>query len=370
MPNLYFVVLNLVIISVLHFNSVKLANNDEIDPFDDYVNVGDKKFVWDYGTGTNGVMDWPNTCSTGLKQSPIDIASRRSIAYERVCPFVFNGYNARQLNLKLKNKWHSLYFWKIVKEGTRLPFLTGGGLPGDDEFEFVAGHFHWASTNDKGSEHHVDSDDAPLELHLVHWNRAKGKNPQDAIATNSWNALAVLGIKYDIGKHNKDLEPLFNAMDLVHEAGNYTYLKEKLPLKALLPRGTGSFFRYNGSLTTPPCNEVVVWTVFKDREYISQEQMNKLRAARSGEDRRRQLENNYRPAQPLNGRIVQDIVIRNYGSRWRKNYCSRKHHAKQSRANPIFLGHGITFCLIYFPLFSLSLIFLFIAYAFTIKMLL
>ena len=348
MLNSYFF-LHVVIAIVIYLNLVESANNDAVDPFDDYVHIGDEKFVWDYGTGKNGVYEWPNTCSTGLKQSPIDIVTGQSITTEGVCPFVFSGYNTIPLNLKLKNKWHSLYFWKIVNEGTRSPFLTGGGLPGDDEFEFLAGHFHWASTNEKGSEHHVDNDDAPLELHLVHWNRAKGKTPQDAIGKNKWNALAVLGIKYDIGKHNKDLEPLFNAMDLVHDEGNYTYLKEKIPLKSFLPRGTGRFFRYNGSLTNPPCNEVVVWTVFKDREYISQEQMNKLRAARSGEDRRRHLENNYRPVQSLNGRIVQDIDTRDYG-----NACSRNHHAKPSRATTIFSEHFITVC--------------FIAYTFTISM--
>ena len=43
---------------------------------------------------------------------------------------------------------------------------------------------------------------------------------------------------------------------------------EVATLKSLLPKDTKNFYRYQGSLSPPGCNEIVVWTVFKVRIYI------------------------------------------------------------------------------------------------------
>merc|ERR1711970_769196 len=59
------------------------------------------------------------------------------------------------------------------------------------------------------------------------------------------------------------------------------------------------YWRYEGSLTTPTCNEAVIWTVFKETLKISQKQANEIRQWKKGK-----LTGNNRVVQPLNGRVV------------------------------------------------------------------
>ena len=48
---------------------------------------------------------------------------------------------------------------------------------------------------------------------------------------------------------------------------------EPFALSDLLPGNSTSYYRYYGSLTTPPCYETVIWTIFTERIEISQEQV-------------------------------------------------------------------------------------------------
>ena len=49
---------------------------------------------------------------------------------------------------------------------------------------------------------------------------------------------------------------------------------DHVPLQDLLPSDLTQFWRYSGSLTTPPCFESVVWTVFKKPVELSHDQVN------------------------------------------------------------------------------------------------
>lgn len=45
-------------------------------------------------------------------------------------------------------------------------------------------------------------------------------------------------------------------------------------IQELLPKNMNEYYRYEGSLTTPPCYPSVLWTVFRHPVHISEEQVN------------------------------------------------------------------------------------------------
>ena len=71
-------------------------------------------------------------------------------------------------------------------------------------------------------------------------------------------------------------------------------------LSQLMQVNETRFFRYMGSLTTPPCTEGVVWTIFTSKVPINKESLNALR--------QNIMTKVYRPVQPINDRTI----FRNY----------------------------------------------------------
>uniref|UniRef100_G3TR13 protein-tyrosine-phosphatase n=1 Tax=Loxodonta africana TaxID=9785 RepID=G3TR13_LOXAF len=85
-------------------------------------------------------------------------------------------------------------------------------------------------------------------------------------------------------------------------------------LRDLLPASLGSYYRYTGSLTTPPCSEIVEWIVFRRPVPISYHQLEAFYSIFTTEQQDHvksveYLRNNFRPQQGLNGRVVSKSAV-------------------------------------------------------------
>lgn len=74
----------------------------------------------------------------------------------------------------------------------------------------------------------------------------------------------------------------------------------------LLPDSHHSFYTYNGSLTTPPCYEVVTWVIMSEPVYMNQAKLVELSNLEALDPviGRQKIASNYRDIQPLLDRPV------------------------------------------------------------------
>lgn len=82
--------------------------------------------------------------------------------------------------------------------------------------------------------------------------------------------FAVVAVMYEEGKVNHAIAKLWSQMPA--KAGDKEALTSKLQAAALLPKNR-DYFRFSGSLTTPPCSEGVMWLVMKTPVRVAKEQV-------------------------------------------------------------------------------------------------
>jgi carbonic anhydrase len=187
---------------------------------------------WSY-EGADGPAKWSEldaanrACSVGTQQSPIDIGDNTikaqlaplKITWAKTADTIVNNGHTIQLNM-----------------GDGSILSTGGG-----NYRLVQFHFH------RPSEHTINGSPLPMEVHFVHQNSA--------------GALAVVGVLMTTGKSNK----VFNTIVLTmpNRAGDPVKADPKIDPNAFLPTKR-SYYRYAGSLTTPPCGETVDWLLLTE----------------------------------------------------------------------------------------------------------
>lgn len=279
--------------------------------------------------------DWQGACDpeANKEQSPIDIKSDDLTPIGHYKPFIFHGYNFLPKSASVQNNGHSVVMTLKERAKAKFPTVTRGGLPGT--YKFAQLHFHWGASSDKGSEHKINGKHYPMEVHLVHFNTKYGTDLGKAIAEGNnrgkRDSLAVLGTMFEIQeKDNDDFKYLMGAVKKAKTASREgKKLDRTFQLEKFLPRNTDRFFRYNGSLTTPACNEIVVWTVFKDSIGVSEAQMKDFRDLLTGDESSKKMVDNFRDVQPLNNRNVYDVDTST------KLFSAETRTSKASSASPV-----------------------------------
>nr|XP_056710436.1 carbonic anhydrase 3-like [Euleptes europaea] len=178
--------------------------------------------------------------------------------------------------------------------------LRGGPLPGIYRLRQL--HIHWGSTDDKGSEHVVDATRYAGEIHVVHW-YSKYSNYGDAVRKP--DGVAILAILIQVGKTPKpEVKRILEEMTAIKTKGKEAPFPNFDP-SILFPKNR-SYWTYQGSFTTPPCEECVTWILLKEPIVVSEDQMEKLRclSSKTADEPHCPLLDNWRPLQPLNNRMV------------------------------------------------------------------
>ncbi|XP_076105791.1 carbonic anhydrase 1-like [Mytilus galloprovincialis] len=199
------------------------------------------------------------TCG-GKQQSPIDMKTSKVKTDTRLWKFDFSKLStSKNVKFEITNNGHTVQV-RVISHGLE---VSGGGLPGTYNVEQF--HFHWGSEDKRESKHEINGKHFSMEMHVVmHFDRFSSVNE----SMNITYGLAVLGFLFDVGRHNHKFDEIITHLHDIEHKDDHVILTS-FSLTSLFP-STDCFYRYYWSLTTPPCFESVIWTIFKEHIDISE----------------------------------------------------------------------------------------------------
>lgn len=251
------------ILLVLQFSS--LATAQEVDD--------EREFNYDMGS-EHGPLYWGGihsdwaACGNGKMQSPIDLLHERVQVVPGLGPLRRAYKPAPAI---LKNRGHDMM---LEWEGNA-GFIEISGT------RFELRQCHWHSP----SEHTINGRRFAAELHMVHM--------------SSSGQIAVVGIMYKIGRTEPFLLEMKDHLEVISGVEeNSTAAGTVNP--NLIKIGSRKYYRYMGSLTTPPCTPGVTWTIVNKVRTVTRKQLRLLRVAVHDDSN-----SNSRPTQVMNERPLE-----------------------------------------------------------------
>lgn len=218
---------------------------------------------WGY-EGAEGPSHWGEldphfaACAAGMHQSPINL---HDAVDTDLPPIEFHYAVAGRDEI---NNGHTI----------QIDYAPGSWVTLDGhDYALKQFHFHTPSEN------HVIGHAFPLEAHLVHADKD--------------GHLLVIAVMFEEGARNHALATAWQ--DMPEQPHTHHELLTRASAGALLPTAR-DYYRFDGSLTTPPCSEGVTWLVMKQPVTASGEQIQHF-AQVMGHP-------NNRPIQATNDRVV------------------------------------------------------------------
>lgn len=197
-------------------------------------------------------------CELGKNQSPINISNtieanigQLDIHYGQTSGTIINNGHTVQISEEQPNDYIIL---------------------GDEQYNLVQFHFH------APSENQIDGKSFPMEGHFVH--------------TNKNGDLLVMAVMFEAGQENSSSDQLLAKLNAQENLAAHF---DEINIASFIPENT-HYYRFSGSLTTPPCSEGVTWVVLKEPMTLSKTEIDKFSEAFK--------HHNNRPIQPLNGRLI------------------------------------------------------------------
>uniref|UniRef100_A0A7N6BKN2 protein-tyrosine-phosphatase n=1 Tax=Anabas testudineus TaxID=64144 RepID=A0A7N6BKN2_ANATE len=236
-------------------------------------------------------------------QSPVDIVDEQALVSDEYQELVLDKFSTESSNhTTMKNTGKTVAV--LLKDDY---FVRGAGLPG--RFKAEKMEFHWGQSNGSaGSEHSINGRRFPVEMQIYLYNSDDFDSLSAAIKER--RIIAAMAVFFQVKYHHSD--PIYTEKE--------TNLRSFI-LRDLLPSSVDSYYRYTGSLTTPPCSKVVEWIIFSRPVYLSHSQLEAFYSIFTTEQQDHvksveYLRNNFRPLQDLNDRKVFKSAVKDA---WQKD---------------------------------------------------
>ncbi len=219
---------------------------------------------WSYA-GEAGPQSWAAlapefaTCSSGSRQSPIDIRGGLRVELDPV------QFDYRASRFGVLDNGHTIQV--NMAAGNSISVLGR-------RYDLLQFHFH------RPSEERIDGRAFDMVAHLVHKD-AEGR-------------LAVVAVLLEGGSAQPVVQAVWNNLPL--EKGEELPASVAIDPASLLPTDR-RYYTYMGSLTTPPCTEGVLWMVMKQPVQLSAQQIELFT---------RLYPMNARPLQSASGRLIKE----------------------------------------------------------------